>query len=286
MVKVANMGVVVTKDSGAGETIGDTTDAAVSTDANGSISAKLRGLIVLVVTLLSRWPASLGRKAEGLALAVVLSTEDLAKLEAIRALLAALPLPTGAATETTLAAVNTKLGSALPLPTGASSAANQATEITRLDSLLAVLGTITDPAYDSNTNGSIDGRLRALANYIENRLPVSVGPKTKSASLSVVGASDEGKYGAAAHTLAGVIATTAAALPSNDNALYRLFVNDSSSTIYLGLGTAAVVGRGIRLNANGGAYEMSKQLGNLYTGAVNAIHGGPGTANLLVTEGA
>lgn len=37
----------------------------------------------------------------------------------------ALPLPTGASTETTLAAVNTKLGSALPLPTGAATAAKQ-----------------------------------------------------------------------------------------------------------------------------------------------------------------
>lgn len=40
---------------------------------------------------------------------------------------AALPLPSGAASEVTLAAVNTKLGAALPLPTGAASAALQTT---------------------------------------------------------------------------------------------------------------------------------------------------------------
>lgn len=50
---------------------GSTTDAAVTTDALGTLSAKLRGLIVLFVNFLSRFPAALGAngglKVEGVA---------------------------------------------------------------------------------------------------------------------------------------------------------------------------------------------------------------------------
>lgn len=45
--------------NGADVAEGSTTDAAVSTDANGTVSAKLRGLIVLWVNYLTRFPAAL-----------------------------------------------------------------------------------------------------------------------------------------------------------------------------------------------------------------------------------
>lgn len=45
--------------NGADVAEGSTTDAAVSTDANGTVSAKLRGLIVLWVNYLTRVPAAL-----------------------------------------------------------------------------------------------------------------------------------------------------------------------------------------------------------------------------------
>ncbi|KKL62788.1 hypothetical protein LCGC14_2181660, partial [marine sediment metagenome] len=41
---------------------------------------------------------------------------------------------------------------------------------------------------------------------------------------------------------------------------------------------------GIRVNANGGSYEISRTVGNLFTGAINGILVS-GTATLLVTEG-
>lgn len=47
--------------SGAVDTVlGATSDAAVDTDTTGTVSGKLRGLVKLVVNLLSRWPAALG----------------------------------------------------------------------------------------------------------------------------------------------------------------------------------------------------------------------------------
>ncbi len=92
-------------------------------------------------------------------------------------------------------------------------------------------------------------------------------------------------YTAPTHTAVNVTTNTGEVLASNANRLYALLVNDSDTTIYIKLGAAAVVNEGIRLNALGGNYEMSAMLGNLYTGAINGIHGGAGNKVLLVTEG-
>jgi hypothetical protein len=74
-------------------------------------------------------------------------------------------------------------------------------------------------------------------------------------------------------------------LAANSSRKYALIVNDSDTTIYLKLGSAAAVHEGIRINANGGYFEMGAAQGNLYTGAVNAVHDGVGDKTLLVTEG-
>ena len=92
------------------------------------------------------------------------------------------------------------------------------------------------------------------------------------------------KYTTPTHTQPSIGATTTEALASNANRLYALLENDSNETIYLKLGAAAVLNQGIRLNANGGNYEMSKLLGKLYTGAINAICA-TGGKTLLVLEG-
>ncbi len=101
-------------------------------------------------------------------------------------------------------------------------------------------------------------------------------------SIGEVGA---GIYATPTHTSVGAATSSTLALAANSNRRYAIFVNDSDTAVYLGLGAAAIVNAGIRLNANGGSYEMSAMLGNLYRGAINAIHGGTGTKSLLVTEG-
>jgi len=74
-------------------------------------------------------------------------------------------------------------------------------------------------------------------------------------------------------------------LDENPSRKWALFINDSDTTIYLAFGQAqAYTGRGIRLNANGGSYEMSRQDGNLWAGHIDAIHGSTGTKSLLVME--
>ena len=87
-----------------------------------------------------------------------------------------------------------------------------------------------------------------------------------------------------AHTTAAMTTATAAVLALNDDREYALIVNDGSVDVYLKVGAAAVANQGIRINANGGSYEMSRALGNLSDVAINGITAS-GTATVLVTEG-
>lgn len=85
------------------------------------------------------------------------------------------------------------------------------------------------------------------------------------------------------HSTAAVGTASLTALAANENRKYALLINDSDTDIYLCFGTPAVTHKGIRLNANGGAHEITAL--NLYKGIITAIHGGTGTKTLLVTEG-
>jgi hypothetical protein len=67
---------------------------------------------------------------------------------------------------------------------------------------------------------------------------------------------------------------------------YLLIANNTDTTLWLGLGTASVVEKGIPLFANGSAYEMSTAMGNLFTGDVAAINsGGTVSKTIQVVEG-
>lgn len=88
----------------------------------------------------------------------------------------------------------------------------------------------------------------------------------------------------ATHTVATIGTATGVAIAANDDREYLLLINDSDATIYLGIGAAAVVNQGIRINAGGGSYEISPRNGNFTTVDINAIAGGA-TKLLLVTEG-
>lgn len=86
------------------------------------------------------------------------------------------------------------------------------------------------------------------------------------------------------HTTATIGVASGVALAANANRTSALFINDSDTTIYLKVGAAAVLNEGIRLNANGSSYEMSKNYGNLDTRVIYAISSAA-TKKLLVTEG-
>lgn len=89
------------------------------------------------------------------------------------------------------------------------------------------------------------------------------------------------------HTAVNVGAISTLALAAHDHPAYRRFENPTADTdMFLKLGAPAVLNEGIFL-AKGGAnpFEMSQAKGNLYIGAVYAIHAGEGDKVLLVTQG-
>lgn len=85
-----------------------------------------------------------------------------------------------------------------------------------------------------------------------------------------------------AHTVATSGVASSTALAANASRKYALIVNDSANTIYIFLGATAVLNQGIRLNANGGSYEINST--NLYTGIITTITT-VASQNVIVTEG-
>ena len=66
----------ITVPAGSDVTEGNTTDVAVDTDTTGTVSGKLRGLVKLMVNLLSRWPAALGQGAMAASLPVAIANNQ------------------------------------------------------------------------------------------------------------------------------------------------------------------------------------------------------------------
>lgn len=88
------------------------------------------------------------------------------------------------------------------------------------------------------------------------------------------------------HSAASVSAAGASvALAANLDRQYALLVNDSAVVLYLNIGGTATANTGIRLNPNGGSYEMGQGAGNLSTDAVSVIAASGTGNNLLVTAG-
>ena len=87
---------------------------------------------------------------------------------------------------------------------------------------------------------------------------------------------------AAVSSAVNVTAAGVVALAANADRRGALLVNDSDTVMYLKLGAGPAVNAGIRLNANGGSYEINGA--NLYQGIITAIHGGAGNKVLLITE--
>ena len=74
------------------------------------------------------------------------------------------------------------------------------------------------------------------------------------------------------------------ALAANVARVSALLINDSDEVIYLMFGAGAELNKGVRLAAEGGSYELSIVEGSVINAAVNCIHGGTGSKNLLVLE--
>ena len=75
--------------------------------------------------------------------------------------------------------------------------------------------------------------------------------------------------------------TSTEILPANGDRVYARITNDSDSVVYINLYENAEVNHGIRLNANGGYYEIMGD--NLFTGPVYGITAS-GTKRVITVE--
>lgn len=71
-------------------------------------------------------------------------------------------------------------------------------------------------------------------------------------------------------------------IPENKHRTGAWLINDSDVVIYLAIGRAAVANKGIRLNAAGGAWEITKD--NLVRGVINGIAASGSGKNLCAVE--
>lgn len=103
----------------------------------------------------------------------------------------------------------------------------------------------------------------------------------KDTIIQPVGSSTDNRFTVVpTNTSVSCLTSSTQAVATSSSRQYLALVNDSANTIYLGEGVAAVSGSGIRLNANGGVYEMDTT--HLYTGAINCI--ASGSSNLTVLQ--
>ena len=82
---------------------------------------------------------------------------------------------------------------------------------------------------------------------------------------------------------AGVVDADSIIVAANEERADLKIVNDSASIVYLARGNVAVVNSGIRLNANGGAFNMDTV--DLFLGAIHAICALGEDATVTISEG-
>lgn len=171
----------------------------------------------------------------------------------------ALPLPTGAATEVTLAAMSAKLPATLGQKASAASLA--AVLSTEQEALIGAL-TETAPATDTASSG-LNGRLQRIAQRITSLIalfPTTLGQKTAANSFAVVLASDQSAIATKAPVntngsgggQTALTATTASSEAPPANAVGFILQADPANTdpIRFRIGGTASTVNGIQLEAS------------------------------------
>jgi len=171
-------------------------------------------------------------------------------------------------------------------------------DIGALENLIIRIGQTTDPIVAAGAAGSLSAKLRRATQGLEElKTMIVLGTSTNIIGRVrlVTATGDEItddvedaikallQYTAPANGGVNVGVASTQILAANANRLYAAIVNDSDTEIYLGIGAAAVAHQGIRINANGGSYEINST--NLYKGAIYGIHTGVGNKIVTVVEG-
>lgn len=185
-------GGAVTIANGADVAEGNTADAAVITDAAGTVSGKLRGLVKWAF---ERMPAALGQTTMAGSLPVVLASNQSAvtvadgggsiTVDGTVAISGAVAV-TGPLTDAQLRAA------VVPISDGGGSLTVDGTvAVTVASGADVVQGATGDAAVVTDTTGTVNGKLRGLVKWAFERMPAALGQTTMAASLPVVLASNQ-----------------------------------------------------------------------------------------------
>ena len=200
-------------------------------------------------------------------------------------------LPAGAATEATLSTLNGKVtvcntGAvtiSTALPAGAATIGSIASITTSVTpgTGAANLGKAEDAAHATGDVGVMplavrNDALTALAGTTGDYIPLMTDSQGSLVTRP------RNTVTMAAPATATVSTASVVVLAANANRKYAAIVNDGGQPIYLAFGAPAVVGSGIRLNGNGGTYEITNA--NLTTQDIRAIRSS-GSAPVTVQEG-
>lgn len=150
------------------------------------------------------------------------------------------------------------------------------------DGANTVEGVTTDAAVTGDNSGTLSAKLRGLTKIFadvwdsgNHWLKVSIQ------NVTAILVSTKTALTVSAPTAASVGVTDGTALAGNANRKGLVLVNTSANLISVAFGTAAVLGSGITLNPNGGAFVMDEYTFNV--GAVHAI-AASGSSNLAIQE--
>jgi hypothetical protein len=306
MTQPSGGGGAVTIANGADVAEGATTDAAVTSDTTGTVSGKLRGLVKWAY---ERMPAALGQTTMTGSLPVVIASNQ----SAVPISAAALPLPTGAATEATLLtrAAAAQLPAVLGQTTMAGSlsiaiASNQTAVPVNPTGETAGVGVGAAADAAAVGNGSLIAITKQLRVLLAGGLPAAlvggrlddnigswlgsaaptVGQKTMANSIPFALASDQTTFPAQAEARAGTLWVTATAavntgstltLPAAGAGLFHYIVFLQLQKLYSVIGVAAGAGVIITTTNFNGAAFTTEQLASAAGTVATVINFAPST---------
>ena len=170
-----------------GAEIGATNESAAATDTSTSgLNGLIKRLLQRVTTLIGLYPGSLGQKTSANSFAVVVASDQ----STLPISVVSLPLPTGAATETTLSTVATNTGT---------TATNTGTTATNTGTISTATGAQADAAYTSGS-GSIISILKGIFGRVAQAYTITPAATQTACQFTVNAAVTSGNNSSATAT--------------------------------------------------------------------------------------
>lgn len=119
-----------------------------------------------------------------------------------------------------------------------------------------------------------------ISAVVASVVAVAIASVTGSDSSKRLGSVDLNRFiTAPTNTNVSCDTSSTLAVATSTGRKYFAIVNDGATAVYLGLGKAAVLNKGIRLNATGGTFEMNPNV--MFSGAIYCISSAASNATII-----